>query len=106
VLFVAFDWPIGGLVAGGVAWLCQRGIQVLVARHAVALQRRGDRRRALGFVAGASLARVWLVALAVLVTGLTDRESGLAAAVLAAVLFTIYLGTQFVTRLVTGEWDA
>jgi putative exporter of polyketide antibiotics len=42
---------------------------------------------------------VWLIALAVLLVGLAEREAGLAAALLSAALFTVYLTTQFVTRL-------
>jgi hypothetical protein len=50
-------------------------------------------------MAGATLARVWLIALAVLLVGLDEREAGLAAALLSAALFTVYLGAQFAIRL-------
>ncbi len=44
-------------------------------------------------VGASTLGRVWLVALAVLLVGLLgDREDGLAAAVLTAVLVTVHLG--------------
>jgi putative exporter of polyketide antibiotics len=46
---------------------------------------------------------VWLIALAVLLVGLAEREAGLAAALLSAALFTVYLATQFVTRLLAAE---
>jgi putative exporter of polyketide antibiotics len=54
-------------------------------------------------MAAATLGRVWLIALAVLLVGLAEREAGLAAALLSAALFTVYLGTQFVTRLLEPQ---
>ena len=81
------------------AWLAQRGIQIAAMRRVGQAQRRGDRRSALGIMAGVSLLRVWLIALAVLLVGLADRDAGLAAALLSAALFTVYLATQFATRL-------
>jgi hypothetical protein len=53
-------------------------------------------------MAGVSLLRVWLIALAVLLVGLADREAGLAAALVSAGLFTVYLATQFATRLLSS----
>jgi hypothetical protein len=99
-VFVLAGWPLGGYAVAAGAWLVQRGIQVVASRRATAAQKRGERRAALGILAGATLARVWLIALAVLLVGLADREAGLAAALLSAALFTVYLATQFVTRLV------
>ena len=99
-VFVLAGWPLGGYAVAAGAWLVQRGIQVVASRRATAAQKRGERRAALGILAGATLARVWLIALAVLLVGLAEREAGLAAALLSAALFTVYLATQFVTRLV------
>ena len=42
-------------------------------------------------MAAATLGRVWLITLAVLLVGLAEREAGLAAALLSAALFTVYL---------------
>jgi hypothetical protein len=98
-VFVLAGWPLGGYAVAAGAWLVQRGIQIAASRRATAAQKRGDRRAALGIMAGSTLARVWLIALAVLLVGLAEREAGLAAAVLSAALFTVYLATQFVTRL-------
>jgi hypothetical protein len=98
-VFVLAGWPLGGYVVAAGAWLVQRGIQVAASRRATAAQKRGERRAALGILAGATLARVWLIALAVLLVGLAEREAGLAAALLSAALFTVYLATQFVTRV-------
>jgi hypothetical protein len=98
-VFLLADWPVGGYAVAAGAWLVQRGIQAAASRRATDAQQRGDRRAALGILAGATLARVWLIALAVLLVGLAEREAGLAAAVLSAALFTVYLATQFASRL-------
>jgi hypothetical protein len=93
---------MGGYAVAAAAWLVQRGIQIAASRRATRAQKRGDRRAALGIMAGATLGRVWLIALAVLLVGLAEREAGLAAAVLSAALFTVYLVGQFATRLLEG----
>ena len=98
-VFLLAGWPLGGYAVAAGAWLVQRGIQIAAVRRATAAQKRGDRRAALGIMAGSTLARVWLIALAVLLVGLAEREAGLAAALLSVALFTIYLATQFATRL-------
>ena len=51
----------------------------------------------------ATLGRVWLIALAVLIVGLVEREAGLAAALLSAALFTLYLGSRVLDRLLHPE---
>jgi hypothetical protein len=102
-VFLLAGWPLGGYAVAAGAWLTQRGIHVAASRRTTAAQKRGDRRAALGILAGATLARVWLIALAVLLVGLAEREAGLAAALLSAALFTVYLANQFVTRLLAAE---
>ena len=97
--FVLAGWPMLGYAVGAGAWLLQRGIQIAATRRVTRLERRGDRRAALGIMAGATLARVWLITLAVLLVGLAEREAGLAAALLSAALFTVYLVAQFGVRL-------
>ena len=97
--FLLAGWPLLGYAVGAGAWLLQRGIQIAATRRVTRVERRGDRRAALGILAGATLARVWLIALAVLLVGLAEREAGLAAALLSAALFTVYLAAQFAVRL-------
>jgi hypothetical protein len=54
-----------------------------------------DPRRALALGMAASMARAWLVAIAILVVGLTaEREDGLMAGVTVLVAFTLYLGVS------------
>jgi len=98
-IFVVAGWPLLGYAVAAAAWLAQRGIELAANRRASRALATGDRRTALGALAAATLGRVWLVALAVLLVGLAERESGLAAAILAAVLVTVRLGGRFLGRL-------
>jgi hypothetical protein len=103
-LFVLLDWPLVGYAAAAGAWLVQRAIQEFAARRARGALARGDRRVALGAIAGATLGRVWVVTLAVLLVGLlAEREDGLAAAVLSFVLVTAHLLGEAFARLVEPE---
>jgi hypothetical protein len=91
-----------GVCAG--SWLAASAIQIAADRHVKRSLDRGNRNSALGALAAATLGRVWLVALAILLVGLADRESGLAAAVLAAVLVTVHLAGMAIGRLIaSGE---
>jgi hypothetical protein len=83
-----------------------RGLHLAAERHARSSLRAGNRRGALGLMAAATLGRVWLVALAILLVGLADRESGLAAALLAAALVTVHLASQAFARLLYPEEEA
>jgi hypothetical protein len=103
-VFLVAGWPLLGYATAAGAWLGATGIQVLSERRASTVLRRGERRAALGTIAAATLARVWLVTLAILLTGLlAEREDGLAAAVLAAALVTVHLIAMALTRALTGE---
>ena len=93
---------LGYLVAAG-AWLAALGIQIAAERHVKRSIAQGRRNSALGVLAAATLGRVWLVTLAILLVGLSDRESGLAAAVLAAILVTVHLAGLAIGRLIASE---
>ena len=54
-------------------------------------------------MAVATLGRVWLITLSVLVVGLVEREAGLAAALLSLGLFTLYMVCKVVDRLLYPE---
>ena len=94
-LFLIAGLPLLGYAGIAAAWLAQRGIAAFAARRAIAS---GDRRAALGVMAGTMVARLWLVGLSVLCVGLIEREAGLSAAVLAAVLFTISFSTLLIVK--------
>ena len=98
-VFLLGGLPMLGFAAGAAAWLAQRGIQAIAGRRAAAELAAGRRQRAMAIVASTTLGRVWLMALAVLLTGLAEREAGLASAILLAVLFTISIAAQGIAHL-------
>lgn len=103
-LFVAADLPMLGYAVAAAAWLAQHAILAFADRSSADALARGDRRAALGIVGGATLARVWLVALAILLVGLLgEREDGLAAAILTVVLVTAHLACLAATKLLYPE---
>jgi hypothetical protein len=89
---------LGYAVAAG-AWLTQRGIQVLAQRRMRQELARGNRQKAMGLVAGSGLGRVWLMATAVLLVGVVEREAGLVAALLLLALFTLSFVAQGIAHL-------
>jgi len=101
--FLIAGWPMLGYVVAAGAWLAQRGIQLLASRRMRKSIASGDRRAAMGIMGATTLGRVWLIAIAVLIVGLVEREAGLAAALLSAALFTLYFGSQVLDRLLTSE---
>ena len=91
-IFLLAGWPLLGYAVAAAAWLIQRTLQVVTDRAALAKLQEGNRRNAMGIVGAATLGRLWLVTLSVLlVGGLAEREDGLAAAILSATLVTAYL---------------
>jgi hypothetical protein len=98
-VFLLGGLPMLGYAAGAAAWLAQRGIQVVAGRRAGAELAAGNRQKAMGIVAATTLGRVWLMATAVLLAGLAERQAGLAAAVLVLVLFTISFAAQGLVHL-------
>jgi hypothetical protein len=103
--FLIAGWPLLGYVVAAGAWLAQRVIQLIATRRARSRMASGDRRAALGIMGATTLGRVWLIALAVLIVGLNDREAGLAAALLSAALFTLYFASQVLHRFLNPEED-
>lgn len=101
-VFIAADLPMSGyLVVAGV-WLVLYGIEIGANRAIAGAVERRDRKAAMGWLGATGLARAWIVALAVLITGLAaGKHAGLAAAVLAAILFTVHLGTRVILRLLS-----
>jgi hypothetical protein len=98
-VFLLGGLPMLGFAAGAAAWLAQRGIQAVAGRRAATELAAGRRQRAMAIVASTTLGRVWLMALAVLLTGLAEREAGLASAILLAALFTISFAAQGIAHL-------
>jgi hypothetical protein len=103
-VFIAADLPMTAYVVVALVWLAQHGVELLTDRAVRKAAARGDRRAAMGWVGATTLGRVWTIALAVLLVGVLDsKEAGLAAAVLAAVLFTVHLGGRLLAKLLAPE---
>jgi hypothetical protein len=98
-VFLLGGFPMLGFAVGAAAWLLQRGIQMIAARRAQRELSAGNRQKAMGIVAATTLGRVWLMTTAVLLVGLAERQSGLAAAILVLVLFTISFAAQGLAHL-------
>jgi hypothetical protein len=102
-VFLLAGFPMLGYAVAAGAWLTARAAQVVVERRARQALAAGNRRWALGAVAVVRLGRVWLIALAVLIVGIAQRQAGLAAALLCVVMFTLYLAGQGVAHLLDRE---
>ena len=99
-VFLLGGLPLLGYAVGAAAWLVQRG-DPDARRQARARpnSRAGNRQKAMGIVAATTLGRVWLMATAVLLVGLAEREAGLSAAILVLVLFTVSFAAQGLAHL-------
>jgi len=98
-VFLLGGFPLLGFAVAAAVWLTQRGIQVLAQRRMKAELAAGNRQKAMGLVAGSTLGRVWLMATAVLLVGVAERESGLAAAIMLLALFTLSFAAQGISHL-------
>ncbi len=102
-VFAIGGLPLLGYAVAAAAWLAQRGIQVLAQRRSNEALANGNRQRAMGLIAAATLGRVWLMATAVLLVGLAEREAGLSAALLLLALFTLSFAAQGIAHLLEPE---
>jgi hypothetical protein len=101
-VFIAADLPMMGYATVAVVWLAALVVESYAERRAKRELKDGNRRDAMGWIAATTLGRVWMIALAVLLVGLLDeRETGLAAGVLAAILFTVHLTCRLIARAMT-----
>jgi len=96
-VFLLAGLPILAYLAIGAAWLAQRAVQHWAGNRMAGAPGRFS---ALRLIAGSFIARLWLLTVTILVVGLlTDDETGLSAAVLAAALVTANLGGEALARL-------
>ena len=99
-IFLVAGLPMAGYAVVAGVWLLLYGIEIGANRAIAGAVERRDRRAAMGFTAGSGLARAWVVTIAVLIVGLAaGKHAGLAAAVLALVLFTVHLGSRVILRM-------
>lgn len=103
-VFLAAELPIAAFIVIAVVWLVQHAIEIVAERSSARALAAGNRRAAMGWVGATTLARVWIIALAVLLVGLIDsKDAGLAAAVLAVILFTVHFGTRLLARALASD---
>jgi hypothetical protein len=102
-VFLLGGFPMLGYAVGATAWLAQRGIQMFAEARAQRELAAGNRQKAMGIVAATTLGRVWLMATAVLLVGLAERQAGLSAAILVLALFTISFIAQGLAHLFEPE---
>ncbi len=103
-VFILIGAPIAGYAAAAGAWIIGRIGMELAARKRTRALAASNRNAALGVTAAATMGRVWLLAGAILLVGLLgEREAGLAAAILALVLVTIHLISQFADHVLHPE---
>lgn len=102
-VFIALDASLLGYCVCAGVWLLTRLGHYAAERRAKTMLADGNRRGAMGLMAGAGLGRVAVIALAVLLVGISDREAGLGAALLAFILVTSYLIGQALCRLIEND---
>jgi hypothetical protein len=103
-VFALADWSLLGYAVCAAAWLVQHAVLVVADRRTGAALAAGDRRRALGIMGVATIGRMWIVTAPILAVGLVaDDRDGLAAALLAAVLVTVHLGSLAMRKTVYRE---
>ncbi len=91
---------MAGYAVIALVWLLQRGLGAVLQRRADASD---DPKVVVGLIAGGSMARAWLTALSILAAGLVLGEAaGLAAVLLAMVLFTTHFAARLLERSVRG----
>lgn len=98
-VFLVVGAPIVGYVVAGGAWLAGRAAKAYADRKRTRALAAHNRNAALGVTAAAMLGRVWVLALAILIVGLAEREAGLAAAFLAAAVVTAYLAGEGIAHM-------
>jgi hypothetical protein len=99
-VFIAADLPMVAYVVVAGIWIVQYAIEIAADRAIARAAQKGDKRAAMGWLGATTLARVWIITLAVLLVGvIASKHAGLAAAVFAAILFTVHLGTRVLLRL-------
>ena len=98
-VFLAAGLPLLGWAGIAAVWVLHRAAHAGFLRRAEAS---GNPRSAVGLMSVSLIGRVWLLALAVLAIGLIDRDAGLPAALLTAVVFQVWFTAFIVGRSTAG----
>jgi hypothetical protein len=99
-VFLVGGFPIAGYLVGGGAWIAQRLLQAALAQRA---RDSKDPRTVVGLTAASMILRGWLVAVWIFLLGVSDKDAGLAAALLVISLFTVYFAMEMALRPMEGS---
>lgn len=103
-VFIAAGFPMSGYLGVVGIWILMYAVELVSNRAIEGAVERRDRRAAMGWLGATGLARAWIVALGVLIIGIAaGKDAGLAAAVLAAILFTAHLGSRILLRFAESK---
>jgi hypothetical protein len=101
---LALGAPVLGFTVGAVAWILGRVVSVEVERRLASV---GDLRRRLGLGVTSAMLRVWLLAVTIMVTGVTaTRADGLTAALVIFGAFSIYLARSAFAHMAESRESA
>ena len=97
VVALALGAPTLGVVVGAVAWIIARLTSVVLERK---LEEVDDLRRRLALAVTYKMARVWVLAMAIIAVGvLGSREDGLAAALVIFGAFSLYFAGSAIAHV-------
>jgi hypothetical protein len=95
LIFLAFDFPIGGWVAASGIWVVQRVVSVFAEQRAA---QSTDPKVVASLMVGSTIARAFAVVFTIFAVGVGDHERGLAAALLFVALYTLFLPATLLLR--------
>jgi ABC-type methionine transport system permease subunit len=97
-VFLIAGWPMLAYAVVAGVWLGIRGVELLLLRRTRNAIEDRNRLRVMGLTAASGLMRAWVIVLAVLLVGIADKDAGLAAALLALVVFSLHFATNLITN--------
>ena len=102
-IFIALDLALSAYAVAAVLWIASRLAHAYAERKAAENLLKGKRNYAMGAIAATSLGSAWMMAIGVLIAGVADRDTGLYAAVLLVVLFTLNLATRGIVAIAESD---
>lgn len=101
-IFLIAGWPVAGWGAVSAAWVVGRLLQLRA--ESIAADPDADGSDAIRAIGVSIIGRAWLIGLTILGVGLiVSREAGLAAALLAAAVYTVHFMATMLARPVPSK---
>ena len=104
-VFIALGLALSAYAVAAVLWIASRLVHAYAERKAKENLLKGKRNTAMGAIAATSLGSAWVMAIGVLVAGVIDRDTGLYAAVLLVIVFTLNLASRGLVHLLKSDLD-